>query len=85
MAKEYELSFTAEEIDEMLGKAGAAVTFTKQELTPAQQAQVRDNIGINVSGGATPVKGVDYFTEEDKSEFVAAVIAALPDASEVEY
>ena len=29
-------------------------------------------------GDSTPVKGVDYFTEEDKAEIVAAVVAALP-------
>lgn len=30
--------------------------------------------------GKTPVKGVDYYTEEDKAEMVNAVLAALPDA-----
>lgn len=35
--------------------------------------------------GDTPVKGTDYYTEADKAEMVAAVIAALPDASEVSY
>ncbi len=35
--------------------------------------------------GKTPVKGTDYFTAADKAELVSAVIAALPDASEVSY
>lgn len=35
--------------------------------------------------GYTPVKGVDYFTEEDKTEMVAAVLAALPSAEEVAF
>ena len=26
----------------------------------------------------TPIKGVDYYTDADKAEMVAAVIAALP-------
>lgn len=30
------------------------------------------------SSGNTPIKGTDYFTEEDKQELVAAVLAALP-------
>lgn len=30
------------------------------------------------SGEFTPVKGEDYFTEDDKAEMVSAVIAALP-------
>ena len=28
--------------------------------------------------GKTPVKGVDYYTDQDKQEMVQAVIAALP-------
>lgn len=28
--------------------------------------------------GYTPVKGTDYFTEEDKTELVSDVLAALP-------
>ena len=33
--------------------------------------------------GYTPVKGTDYFTEDDKAELVQEVIAALPAAEEV--
>lgn len=33
----------------------------------------------------TPVKGVDYFTEADKQELIEAVLAAIPDGSEVSY
>lgn len=35
--------------------------------------------------GHTPQKGVDYFTEADKSELVAAVLDALPNGDEVSY
>ncbi len=35
--------------------------------------------------GYTPVKGVDYYTESDKTEMVAAVLAALPNGDEVSY
>ena len=34
--------------------------------------------GKNGVDGHTPVKGTDYFTDADKAEMVAAVIAALP-------
>lgn len=37
------------------------------------------------AAGKIPVKGTDYFTAADKAEMVNAVIAALPDASEVNY
>lgn len=46
--------------------------------------------GANIKGepgtdGYTPVKGVDYFTEADKEELVASVMAALPNGDEVSY
>lgn len=34
--------------------------------------------GKDGKDGKTPVKGVDYYTDADKSDMVAAVIAALP-------
>ena len=34
--------------------------------------------GKDGADGKTPVKGVDFFTESDKSDMVSAVIAALP-------
>ena len=42
---------------------------------------------VDISGedGYTPKKGVDYFTEKEKTEFVNAVITALPNGDEVEY
>lgn len=45
-------------------------------------AQAKANGEFN---GKTPVKGTDYWTAADKAEMVSAVIAALPDASEVSY
>ena len=35
--------------------------------------------------GHTPVKGVDYFTDEDKAELVGAVLTTLPDANDVSF
>ena len=35
--------------------------------------------------GHTPVKGVDYFTDADKTELVNAVLAAIPNGDEVSY
>lgn len=51
MENEYELSFTAKEIDERLTKAGSAVLYTQQTLTESQKSQARKNIGITNSGG----------------------------------
>lgn len=41
--------------------------------------------GDDGADGYTPVKGTDYLTEADKAELVTAVLAALPDGSEVSY
>lgn len=43
------------------------------------------NVEAKVRHGMVPQKGVDYFTEEDKAEFVQMVVAALPAAEGVEY
>lgn len=45
MATEYQLSYTANEIDERLGKIDKAVLHTNQLLTDEQKAQARQNIG----------------------------------------
>ena len=41
--------------------------------------------GVPGIDGYTPQKGVDYWTEADKSEMVADVLAALPNGDEVTY
>lgn len=41
--------------------------------------------GQDGSPGYTPIKGTDYWTDEDKAEIVTDVLAALPDGDEVAY
>ena len=47
-------------------------------------AELQEKMGGILDGtfvgedGYTPVKGVDYYTEEDKAEMVQDVLAALP-------
>jgi len=45
----------------------------------------KGDIGENGNNGKTPVKGEDYFTDEDKEEMVNAVLNALPRAEGVLY
>lgn len=45
----------------------------------------KGDTGATGAPGYTPVKGTDYFTEEDKTELVNAVLAALPAAEGVGY
>ena len=61
------------------------------ELTPGPQGEKGDKgedgapgkDGVDGVDGATPVRGVDYWTEADKTEIVEDVLAALPSAEEV--
>lgn len=50
MAEEYQSSFTGQEIDERLQKAGKAVLVDAQSLTDAEKQQARENIGVKGSG-----------------------------------
>lgn len=71
MAKEYQLSFTAEEIDERLSIVGSTILSTPQALTKEQQAQARTNIGV-VS--ATEV-----------ADIINAKLSSITNAEEVAY
>jgi len=46
---------------------------------PQGPAGEKGETGPAGADGKTPVKGVDYFTEEEKAELVAAVLAELPE------
>ena len=35
-------------------------------------------VDIPAIKGDTPIKGIDYFTEEDKQEMIDSVLASLP-------
>lgn len=41
--------------------------------------------GINGQDGYTPVRGVDYWTNADKTEIVNDVLSQIQDSEEVEY
>lgn len=62
-----------------------AVRYVEQNLTEEQKAQARENIGITGTGadGRTPVKGTDYFTEDDKAELVEDVKNSIDGLDEV--
>lgn len=46
---------------------------------------IKGNKGDKGENGYTPVKGVDYFTEADKSEIVLEVLAQIPSSEGVDY
>ena len=45
----------------------------------------KGDTGATGEAGHTPVKGVDYFTDADKSEMIQAVLDALPAAEGASY
>lgn len=62
---------------------GATITITdKTGTTSVAITNGKDGVdgsnGVDGSDGYTPVRGTDYYTDADKTEMVAAVIAALP-------
>ena len=71
------------------GERGEA--FTYADFTAAQLAALkgergeRGEQGQTGAAGYTPVRGTDYWTAEDKTAIVNAVLDALPDGDEVSY
>lgn len=61
------------------------VTFADGETFQQKydNGELKGADGSKGSDGKTPVKGTDYFTEADKQEIVAAVLASFTDVSEV--
>ena len=57
----------------------------KGDTGPAGPKGDTGDVGPAGPAGYAPVKGTDYFTEEDKTEMVNAVLAALPAAEGVSY
>lgn len=51
---------------------------------PGAQGEKGDK-GDPGAPGKTPIRGTDYWTAADKQEIVSAVLAALPDGTEVSY
>lgn len=45
----------------------------------------KGDTGANGKDGYTPKRGIDYYTDADKSEIVTTVLAALPNGDEVSY
>lgn len=92
MATEYKLSYTAEQIDERLGVAGNAVTYTPQTLSEEQKAQARENIGAigsddisqTTGDSKTLVMSQGAVTAELRKKADSIVLDDLEDALAVE-
>jgi hypothetical protein len=59
-----------------VSKSGKVTTITINDVVGTEIATVND--GKDGEDGYTPIKGTDYFTEADKQEMIASVIASLP-------
>lgn len=64
------------------GDPGKDGTVSFDDLTEEQKASLKGEPGAD---GYTPVKGKDYFTEEDINEIVDDVLAKFPNSEEVSY
>ena len=57
-----------------------------QGIQGEKGADGKDGVdGVNGKDGYTPQKGIDYYTEEEKAQFVDEVLTALPNGDEVGY
>ena len=68
--------FTPEQLEALKvkgDKGDKGDAFTYADFTPEQLASLK---------GPAPVKGVDYWTESDKSEIVNDVLASIPNYNE---
>ena len=54
---------------------GTVLTVTS--ASGSSSADLKGDPGENGADGYTPIKGEDYYTEEDKQEIIGAVLAAL--------
>ena len=78
--------FTAEQLASLNGEKGdAGPQGPKGDTGDTGSQGPKGDTGPAGTAGYTPVKGTDYFTEEDKTEMVNAVLAALPAAEGVSY
>lgn len=66
-------------------RRGEMIIYAPEDTTPVRYKIGDGSTSISALPfvAQTPVKGVDYFTEDDKTELVNDVLAALPSAEEV--
>lgn len=82
-------------VDNLVSNVRQLLNAKQDALTAGNNIEISGNVikatvekgdkGDPGAAGYTPVKGTDYWTDADKTEIVNAVIAALPDGSEVSY
>ena len=61
------------------------VTAENSRVVAEQEREKKTAEAVEKCEKSIPKKGVDYYTDEDKQEMVEAVLAALPDGTEVSY
>lgn len=62
------------------GEAGYSPSASVTSTTDGATITITDSSGTttaSVTNGATPVKGTDYFTDDDKTELISALKSAV--------
>ena len=77
-----------QDVNRLTEEIAETIRYAAQDLTDVQKAQARANIGAITAGdvpkgdkGDTPVKGVDYWTKEDKEEIIEELITRKEEIS----
>ena len=76
---------TAEVMEGIGGNNEPEATEVSVFVTLINQVQSKIEAANKLIEDSIPVKGVDYWTDEDKAQIVADVLEALPSAEEVAY
>ena len=67
------------------GEGGGADGLSAYEIAVKNGFEGTEEEWLESLKGETPVKGEDYFTDEDIQEIVSEVLEALPNGDEVSY
>ena len=83
MANTHKSKYTGEQIDAGIANANLAIEqltdkLDASELPAAINTALAEAHASGEFNGYTPIKGVDYYTDEDKTEMIELIIAALP-------
>lgn len=76
---------TNKDVLDKLGETGGKLQYDGKAIGGGGTPGAKGDPGEKGDPGKTPVKGTDYWTASDKQEMVEAVLAALPDGTEVTY
>ena len=81
-------------LQQWVNKIGISVAYAEQSVTSTEPNGVNiititltdgTQHSFEILNGITPVRGVDYWTEEDKQEIINSILGVIPEAEEAAF